>query len=66
MHRIGLVLLALSLLTVAPTRALVGGCGGGRMGHMEAGTGTSGTGTGASSVGTGGGAGAPATQNSTS
>ena len=36
MHRIGLVLLALSLLTVAPTRALVGGCGGGRMGRMEA------------------------------
>jgi hypothetical protein len=40
MHRIGLVLLALSLLTVAPTRVLVGGCGGGRMGrHMEASTG---------------------------
>ncbi len=39
MHRIGLVLLALSLLTVAPTRALVGGCGGGRMGRMEAVTG---------------------------
>ncbi len=34
MHRIGLVLVALSLLTVAPSRALVGGCGGGRMGRM--------------------------------
>jgi hypothetical protein len=34
MHRIGLVLLALSLLTVASSRALVGGCGGGRMGRM--------------------------------
>jgi hypothetical protein len=39
MHRIGLILLALSLLTVAPTRVLVGGCGGGRMGRMEASTG---------------------------
>jgi hypothetical protein len=39
MYRIGLVLLALSLLTVAPTRVLVGGCGGGRMGRMEAVTG---------------------------
>jgi hypothetical protein len=36
MYRIGLVLLALSLLTVAPTRVLVAGCGGGRMGRMEA------------------------------
>jgi len=39
MYRIGLVLVAVSLLTVAPTRALVGGCGGGRMGRMEAVTG---------------------------
>ena len=39
MHRIVLILLALSLLTLAPTRALVGGCGGGRMGRMEAMTG---------------------------
>ena len=39
MYRIGLVLLALSLLTVAPTRVLVGGCGGGRMGRMQAVTG---------------------------
>jgi mutator family transposase len=39
MHRIGLVLLALSLLTVAPSRALIGGCGGGRMGRMESVTG---------------------------
>ena len=36
MRRVCLVLLALSLVTVAPSRALVGGCGGGRMGHMEA------------------------------
>ena len=49
MYRIGLVLLALSLLTVAPTRVLVGGCGGGRMGRMEAGMGNT-------NVSTGGGA----------
>ena len=36
MRRVCLVLLALSLVTVAPSRALVGGCGGGRMGHMKA------------------------------
>lgn len=34
MYRIVVALLALSLLTIAPTRALVGGCGGGRMGRM--------------------------------
>ena len=39
MYRIGVVLLALSLLTVAPTRVLVGGCGGGRMARMQAVTG---------------------------
>jgi|KBSMisStandDraft_5_1062788.scaffolds.fasta_scaffold793018_2 hypothetical protein len=36
MRRACLVLLVLSLVTVAPTRALIGGCGGGRMGHMQA------------------------------
>jgi len=36
MRRVCLVLLALSFVTVAPSRALVGGCGGGRMSHMEA------------------------------
>ncbi len=46
MYRIGLVLLALSLLTVAPTHVLVGGCGGGRMGRMEAMTGSTNDATG--------------------
>jgi hypothetical protein len=32
MYRIGLALLALALVTLAPSHALVGGCGGGRMG----------------------------------
>jgi hypothetical protein len=32
MYRIGLALLTLSLVTLAPSHALVGGCGGGRMG----------------------------------
>jgi len=36
MYRIVVALLALSLLTIAPSRALVGGCGGGRMGRMMA------------------------------
>jgi len=35
MGRVCLILLTLSLVTVAPTRALVGGCGGGRMSHMQ-------------------------------
>ncbi len=48
MYRIGLVLAAVSLLTVAPSRALVGGCGGGRMGRMEAVTGNTNDGTGGS------------------
>jgi hypothetical protein len=38
MRRIGRVLLALSLLI--PTPALMKSCGGGGMGHMEAGTGS--------------------------
>lgn len=45
MYRIGLVLLALAL-TVAPARVLVGGCGGGRMGRMEAMTGNTNDATG--------------------
>ena len=39
MHRIVRVVLATSLLTVIPLPALMKSCGGGGMGHMEAGTG---------------------------
>lgn len=39
MHRVGRVVLAMSLLTVIPLPALMKSCGGGGMGHMEAGTG---------------------------
>jgi hypothetical protein len=39
MHRIGRVVLAMSLLTVIPLPVLMKSCGGGGMGHMEAGTG---------------------------